>query len=277
MADIKAMTKGDLESVYEIVDSQNWGYFDEDIIRMIDFDPNGNFVLYVENKPIGVLFSSTYTEYAFIGPVIVNPEYRGQKLGKALMDHAIDYLEGRGVTSMELDSVFPATTLYRRHGFKDKYVSYRYRGFIAVSSEVIPQFLKPDMIDDMVEFDKKMTGLNREKHLCKFVEDFPDSILITGKDRIQGYALVRPRKGDQFWIGPMVAEDDFSGKMLFHSVINNHVGKVLSLGVPETNRFMIDSVKTRGFIHTIPALRMFRGKRLEYEQNVYAIIAPEKG
>jgi len=277
MADIKTMTKDDLESVYKIVDSQHWGYFEYDITRMIDFDPRGNFIVYADNKPIGVLFSSIHADFAFIGPVIVDPDYRGHKLGKALMDHAIEYLEKRGVTSMELDSVFPAATLYRRHGFMDKYVSYRYRGFIAVSSEVIPEFLKPDQVDEMIEFDKKLTGLNREKHLRKLAADFPDSILITRKDKLQGYALVRPRKGDQFWIGPMVAEDDFTGKMLFHSVINNHVGKVLSLGVPETNRFMIDSVKTRGFIHTIPALRMFRGKRLEYEQNVYSIMAPEKG
>ncbi|MBD3218560.1 MAG: GNAT family N-acetyltransferase, partial [candidate division Zixibacteria bacterium] len=74
-----------------------------------------------------MLFTSRYEDYAFMGPVIVKEEFRGDGIGEKLMALGMDHLKSRGVNSIELDAVFLAMSLYRRLGFKDKHFSYRFR------------------------------------------------------------------------------------------------------------------------------------------------------
>lgn len=276
MTEIRLMMINDLKQVYEIVDSMHWGYFDSDIKRMIDSDPQGNFVAVDEGRIIGVNFSSQAQDFAFIGPVIVGEDFRGKKIGEDLMVAALDHLKSANVATIELDAVFPAAPLYRRLGFKDKYFSYRLRKVINWPVQPIKKFEK-SMTAELLSFDQKMTGLERSNYLEKFCAEFPDSIYVIKKDKLQAYGLVRPRVEDTFWLGPLIAEDDEIALTLFDKICGVYSGKTLALGVLENNRRFIRHLRAQDFIHTIPALRMYLGERLRYDSNMYAILAPEKG
>jgi len=276
MAEIRVMSLHDLESVFRIVDSMHWGYFDYDIKRMINFDPEGNFVAVDQDRIIGVNFSSHASDFGFIGPVIVLEEFRGKKIGEDLMTSAIDHLKHMHVTTIELDSVFPAAPLYRRLGFIDKYFSYRLRKVLNWPIQPIQKFDK-SMTDELLAFNYKMTGLDRSNHLRKFCEEFPDSIYVIKNDKLQAYGLVRPRTENMFWLGPLVAEVDDIALILFDKICGLYSGQTLALGVPENKRRLIHHLRAQNFIHTIPALRMYLGERLRYESNMYAILSPEKG
>jgi len=65
------------------------------------------------------------TEYAFISDLVVLSAYRGQGLGRALLERAEAYARQQGAAKIEL-LVLPnnhsALNLYRRHGFRDYHI-----------------------------------------------------------------------------------------------------------------------------------------------------------
>jgi len=276
MLEIRLMSKDDTGFAIKHTDQLGWGYYNRDFERMIEFDPHGMFVAVQDEKPAGFVATSRYDDYAFIGPVIVEQKYRGVKIGEKLMIKAMDYLTDIGVVSIELDSVWPAASLYRRLGFQDKYFSYRVRKQVKSSGD-IPDTFSSGMITDLLDFDKKMTGLYRARQLQQLSEEYPDSIFIFKDTQLRGYALVRERKGDMFWIGPMLANNYEIAEKLFKQILSRYTGSTVAMGIPETNRAFIRLIRNYGFSHTVPALRMYYGAYRNYEENVYAIIAPEKG
>lgn len=276
MIDIRIMTKKDIAFAVSMTDMECWGYLASDFKRLIFLESRGCFVAWQEDTPVGIVTTSSYGSYAFIGTLIVDKPYRGTKVGEALMIHSIDYLGKKGVTTIELDGVFEAVSLYRRLGFKDKYFSYRLSKILE-GGEGDAQRFEPSMLDELITFDREMTGLARERHLTRFAEDFADSIYIHKNDVIHAYAVVRPSGENRIAIGPMVADSAESGERLLLSILNKYNGYRIGLGVLESNRRFIDFLRRRKFQHTVPSLRMYLGRLLNYEENVYCIISPEKG
>jgi hypothetical protein len=225
---------------------------------------------------VGVLFTSFYEDYAFMGPVIVLEEYRGKKIGENLMIAGMEHLKSKGVKTIELDSVFPAAPLYRRLGFRDRFISFRFKRE-SMGGEAIPQKFDLSMTDEILEFDHIMTGLNRAKHLKRFCTEFPDSIYIIKEGGVRAYAIVRERKGGSLLVGPLVAENCIIAEKLFLSIMYDNPEKTINIGVLEPQTEFIAFMRGLGFFHAIPALRMYYGELRNYDRNVYGIIAAEKG
>ena len=96
-------------------------------------------------------------------------------------------------------------------------------------------------------------------------------------DMIQAYAVVRPQTEDRAAIGPMVADKYESAEKLLLSLLKKYNGYRIGMGVPETNRRFIELLRRMNFQHSVPSLRMYQGRRLNYEEHICCIISPEKG
>jgi ribosomal protein S18 acetylase RimI-like enzyme len=276
MIDIRIMSEKDIAFAVSMTDIEKWGYLSSDFKRLISLEPKGCFVAWKEDTPVGIVTTSSYEDYGFIGTLIVDKLSRGAKIGGALMVECIDYLGRKGVTTIELDGVFEAVSLYRRLGFKDKYFSYRLSKIVE-SGKGDPQRFEPSMLDELVAFDRKMTGLARERHLVRFARDFSDSIYVNKPDAMRAYAVARPRGENSVAIGPMIADSPESGGKLLLSILARYKGYRLGLGVPEPNRRFVEFLRRLEFQHTVPSLRMYLGRRLNYEEHMCCIISPEKG
>src|ERR1700694_4643986 len=57
-------------------------------------------------------------ELAWIGMVLTDPAFRGRGLARNLMEHALDYLRGRGVGWVKLDATDMGHVLYERLGVR---------------------------------------------------------------------------------------------------------------------------------------------------------------
>ena len=55
--------------------------------------------------------------FAWIGMVLVDPEWRGKGIGTRLLEKAIEYLDGCGVPTMKLDATPQGQPLYEKLGF----------------------------------------------------------------------------------------------------------------------------------------------------------------
>jgi len=276
MLNITTMTQDDIAFAVKMTDIERWGYLPDDFKKLMLFEPMGCFVAYKDDHPVGMVTTTSYDKYAFIGSLIVARGTRKEGIGEKLMQTAIDYLEGKGVTTIELDGVFAAASLYRRLGFKDKYLSLRFSR--EVSKEYGELFSCPRELEgEIVDFDRKAIGLNRARLLSAYFNEDGYSIYAIRENEIKAYILIRKRAGGVFAIGPLVASDQMYAETLLLSVLKKYGPRKLLTGVPAINRGMISLLIENGFIYNMPSLRMYRGPRVDYEENVYCIFSAEKG
>ena len=173
--EIRKMTEADIPFAVGMTDIERWGYLPADFRRLISFEPDGCFVAWVNDRPVGMITSTSYNNYAFIGSLIVRQESRGEGIGEALMKKAVDHLTEKRIETIELDGVFAAVSLYRRLGFKDKYLSLR---FVRDAADEYGELYScsAEMADKIIAFDRKATGLNRNRMLKAYFGDDDYSI-----------------------------------------------------------------------------------------------------
>ena len=276
MLNISIMTDEDIPFAVKMTDIEQWGYLPDDFRRLMLFEPQGCFIARRSGVPIGMITTTSYDSYGFIGSLIVAGEHRGEGVGERLMNRAINYLEDKGVTTIELDGVFAAVSLYRRLGFKDKYLSLRFSR--EASNEYGELYKCPRELEkEIIEFDGMSTGINRTRLLSSYFSEDSNSIYVLREDVITAYALIRKRAGGVFAIGPLVASDQMHAESLLLAILKKYGSRNLTTGVPAPNHGIIESLLQNGFVYNHPSLRMFRGLRIDYEKNIFAIFSAEKG
>ena len=276
MLKISVMNVEDTAFAIEMTDLEKWGNVAADFHRLIHFDPDGCFVARKNGRRVGMITSTSYDDFAFLGSLIVRQEERGHGIGEALMKHAINHLQSKRIRTIELDGVFEAVPFYRRLGFKDKYLSLRFRKPSGSSGER-PQPCPIGMAHEIISFDKKMTGLKRDRMIKRFFDETSDTIFAIKGKSISAYAIVKPSAGTFCSIAPVVASKDRDAKILLESIVSGFGSVDLGIGVPAVNGQTVSFLTRNGFDYNQPSLRMYLGHRRDYEKHVYAIFSPEKG
>ena len=120
---------GDLEALTELQNTAfggNWGFCPnttQDVQARLNFktcDPEG--VLFISHGDRLAAYNWTFraATSGWIGMTGVHPDYRGKRLGKAVVLAGMDYLVSRGVRNIELESDeqnVQAVDIYRSTGF----------------------------------------------------------------------------------------------------------------------------------------------------------------
>lgn len=174
--------------------------------------------------PVGTALAVHFGRTGWIGNVAVRPEARRQGLGMWLTEACLDWLHGRGATSVRLLASEMGVPVYRRLGFVNEgnaYDKYRVaRGLLSPGrAGLLVEPLDPDpaSLDLLWEFDRTLTGEDRTPLLTPF----SDRIGImresggdaSGSRRLLGYGLRLPWGG-----GCVLARTREAGKELWHWV-----------------------------------------------------------
>jgi GNAT superfamily N-acetyltransferase len=278
MVTIKYMATTDIKFCKELTDREQWGYLEEDLARLIGYEPRGCFVAWGKKEPVGIITTTSFNAYAFLGSLIVRHDARRKGIGRKLMQQAIQYLIQKGVTTIELDGVFPAVELYRNLGFRDKYLSLRFlRSTDEHLQEHKPSHSVETTVSEIISFDRLKTGLSRERVLKTLLTCRNHAVHTVVGNTLHAYAVVRPRASGVFMIGPFIAENQKAADTLMSEIIQVHAYKPLITGVPAIHSGAAELMLRHGFVYKQPSLRMYRGDRLSYEQHMYSILSPEKG
>lgn len=277
MIDITALTAKDIAFAVSMTDAENWGNTPEDFRRLISLEPQGCFIARENSIEIGIITSTSYGNFGFIGSLIVEESHRGQSVGELLMRRAMDYLQDKGVVTIELDGVFPALSLYRRLGFIDKYLSLRFKRLPDKNAN--PAKCKSSLfsVDDIALYDLAATGLPRQHVLGTYAAEFDRILFTAGKYKCKGFALVRSLAEETMTIGPLVADSDEVAENILGDILDRFGQRPLTIGVPAVIPEFARVLLRHGFIYTQPSVRMYRGPHRDYEKNVYAIFSAEKG
>lgn len=178
------------------------------------------------SQVVGTVLMTPYGEdAATINMVIVDEGWRGQGLGRRLMDEAMALADGR---PLRLVATIDGLPLYEKLGFHEIGTVLQYQGEASPMSVVTVEGVAPASTDDraaIAALDRQAFGADRTLLLQRFAEIGAFSLLRRNGATV-GFAGLRDFGRGQV-IGPVVAPDADGAKALICPIIAANAGRFL--------------------------------------------------
>lgn len=278
---VRTLHERDIDVAIALTNLEEWGYTRADFERLLALSPEGCFAVEDDGRVIGLLTTTSYGGLAFLGAVIVHPEYRGRGIGKLLMDAALEHLAGTGVETVRLNAYLNVIPFYERLGFRREYEVVRWRGpATSPQSENVHRARRREL-RSVIAFDAPYFGADRGILLTRLFEENPDTFLVAGRhDRVLGYII-----GNLFdhscEIGPWVVAPGHPDVApdLFRNLVALAQSREYAFSGPSLNPELATFVRGVGFQEVFRTLRMWWGKDLYPgdARGVWAAAGLEKG
>jgi GNAT superfamily N-acetyltransferase len=262
-----------------------WNQTPEDWQRLLAWEPGGCFVAERDGQVVGTVTTTVYgTRLGWVGMLLVDSAVRRQGVGRALLAHALDWLEKvRGARTSALDATPLGKTLYDGMGFADQFSLQRYEGTAppAAHAPAMSGLRLPGANDlpALAALDAAVFGADRSHVLQSLIEAHPSHCHLLERDgAVQGYVCARP--GARTWyVGPLVAANRAAAETLLRAALSLLAGQTVALDVPDGNEDAVPLVGQFGLQPQRPLIRMARGAPLPPMdiQRCYAIAGPEIG
>ncbi len=115
---IVRMGEQHLREVFSLIDRENWGWDYAEIQAIHRLDPGSSVVALDGRELVGLLTCIDYGGTAFIVHIIVRKGWRGKGVGVRMVHEALDDLDSRGVSTVELDANPEAADFYDQFSFR---------------------------------------------------------------------------------------------------------------------------------------------------------------
>jgi ribosomal protein S18 acetylase RimI-like enzyme len=129
MVTIRPLAHADVPAAQRLREQAGWNQADADWQRLLAWDREGCWAAEQDGRVVGTTATISYGQrIAWVGMVLVDVEHRRRGIGRALLMHALAYLERRGVRTIALDATPDGRPLYASLGFVDAFGLERWRG-----------------------------------------------------------------------------------------------------------------------------------------------------
>jgi GNAT superfamily N-acetyltransferase len=208
---------------------------------------------------VGVAAGAVFTGTGWVGGVAVVPGHRRAGLGGTLTEAIVEFLEGRGVTTVLLHATALGRPVYERLGFVPEAAYLTLTGPTRPPSPGDPSLRAGRQSDlkAVLALDLAATGEDRRRLLTAL---WPTGGLVAaGNGRLLGYHLASPwRPG-----GAVIATDPEAGLVLLDAV-RVAPGDEVGISVPAANTPAVQSLESAGFSERYRTVRMHRGPRVPW-------------
>ena len=275
---IRRMAADDLRLGLRLSRQAGWNQTMSDWQRFFSLGPEGCFVAELGGRLVGTTMTFASERVAWIAMVLVEKNARGKGIGTGLLKRALAYLDACKVGTVRLDATHLGRPIYEKLGFKPEYELVRFEGKAPSGGVVMSvKNVTPEILKNVIKFDKRMTGENRGKMLRSLFEEFPENmrVLMQGR-KLEGFITMRSGR-NAVQIGPCTAALN-AGPDLLTDALNRCARKVVLIDIPTDNVHAVKIAESNGLEIQRRFLRMYRGQRIT--SNVSAIWAssgPEKG
>lgn len=291
MIEIRRMTIDDVQLGLKLTRQAGWNQTESDWLRFMNLEPTGCFIAELNGSSVGTITTCLFGQVAWIAMLLVDAGVRGRGVGTAMLKHALNYLEGRKVKTVRLDATSAGQPIYEKLGFVPEYQLARFacrdlaspsgprREGMAPSGRTGPVVTEatPEIFAGIIEFDKRMTGTNREKMLSRLFEEFPEDVhALWHGDEIEGFIITRPG-ANAIQIGPCIATAD-AGSALLADALDRCAAEAVFIDIPLDNADAVRVAESGTLRIQRYFMRMYRGERVK--DNIKALWAgsgPEKG
>jgi GNAT superfamily N-acetyltransferase len=276
---LRNMTVADLACGMRLKAAAGWNQTECDWRRFLDLEPDGCFAAEADGLPVGTAAAFTFGSVAWIAMVLVDPAFRGRGIGGQLVQHALNYLDRRGVPTVQLDATALGQPVYEKLGFRGQYEVVRLEGTAPQAKPAAG--VAPAAAEDLAaifRLDRLSSGADRRRLLRRLYDEEPAAMHVfrQGK-RIVGYAT--SRCGSRaVQIGPAAARHPEAGVAVLHAAAGCRAGQPAFLDIAPQNRPAIAWAQSQGFTAQRSFLRMFRGScPADQPTAMWASSGPEKG
>lgn len=221
---IRQMRSADIPAAMRLKHAAGWNQTPADWRRLLRLEPEGCFVAETDGIVAGSTTAVRYgSEMAWLGMVLVLPEYRRQGIARALVRHALDWLDLRGTSTCGLDATSMGIQLYEQVGF--------------TSAEPIERWERPpegDLVSDGQASARCVGTLSTaqeriDREACSYdrsrlLRDLCADPAVTGVIGQEGFSFGRP--GSSAWfVGPCVAKNSGAAAALLRASLEEQQGQ----------------------------------------------------
>jgi len=248
---IRAAVAGDMEAVRAVVTRAGLSSGQPAALEYCRTGPGGRLVVACRHdRVIGVSYAVSFGPTGWIGNVAVDPDARGQGVGTAVSEAAMDWLRQAGVTTMLLTATEMGRPIYERLGFADDGVGY---GIWTRGQQLLPAAdreasVGPGRIADALRQDPEATGEDRGS----FLGTFTARVRTPARPAGAGYRIALP-----WGRGPVIASGPDAARALVIDMLRAGVDQ--SLSFPESNTAATELAAALGFRLTRRCTRMRLG------------------
>ena len=252
---VRKMAVADLALAIELSLSEGWNQTSNDWARVLNYEPDGCFVAEIDGALAGTVTTTRYgDQLAWIGMMLVRPNFRRRGVGIALMERALGFLKDHSVKCVKLDATPLGEPLYARLGFQREWSFHRWER----PSKDSPILSAPDIEFSLTEpihqIDQVAFGVDRSDWLSLLASESSTS------SEGDSFAMIRDGRR-AVYLGPVVATSPASARRLIDTLTARCDGPVF-WDVPGTNTAAIEIAKSLDFRPVRDLTRMWLGDEL---------------
>jgi GNAT superfamily N-acetyltransferase len=279
------MTKHDIPEGIRLKELAGWNQTAADWNHFLDADRQGCFVAEADGQICGTAATISFeNKFAWIGMVLVDPEYRSRGIGTKLLERAIEYLGHQKMPTMKLDATPQGKPLYEKLGFVTEYGIERWvlkrpppAGLGTANPNRVT--LSTAQLESILGKDQAVFGADRGFLLRLLQEDAPEfGMGVWDGGKLNGYTFGR-RGSFADHLGPWMAEDSCVARQLLEEFLVRSSRENLIVDCLTSNPAALQLLRTAGFSYARALTRMHRGSN-DYPGNpgaLCAILGPEFG
>lgn len=243
-----------VDSFLSSAKEEGWITGERELAFLIRSYPDGCLVVFDAGQPTAFITAIRYADSAWIGNLLVLPEYRKRGIGRSLLEKVLASLDCSGCETVWLTASAAGAHLYRTLGFVPLDRVQRWKGFGSAAT----CGAKPASTAAAAIIDHLGWGDNRRA----IFEALPvDCRCFSAQD---GF-LVLSASADGQQVGPWGALTKKAAAHLLEAAIGGEgpTGEIF-LDVPVKNRVSAKLLSSRGFSVSGSTLLMYRGRVPEY-------------
>jgi GNAT superfamily N-acetyltransferase len=282
--EMRLLKPSDLEFAESLRQIAGWNQTYEDWQAFLGYDPNGCFMAEWLGMRAGTATTTCYgTALAWVGMVLVHPQYRGRGIGRALLKHCLEHLSERRIRCVKLDATPFGKPLYQQLGFEHEWSLDRWETTsldLPEDSGSLP--IKPvnhAEMEALADFDAKGFGVPRKGILARLASRSARSFTyFSASGQIEGYGFLREGALASY-LGPVVADSRDIARALILRLLAHRTRQKVYWDIPNPNSAAVSLAKEFRFTQQRALFRMFRGTNENPgdPQRQFAIADPATG
>jgi GNAT superfamily N-acetyltransferase len=262
---LRRLCAADLPAVDKLRADLGWNQTILDWQRLLALSPEGSFVAEQDARIVGTCTTVTYgNALAWIGMMMVHPASRGQGIGKALLQRAVDQLRRHGVRCIKLDATPMGKPLYAGIGFVSEWTLTRWEHQGSpLGVEPAPDSIHPPEEKDwpaILALDTQVCGVYRGSLLHSLAADSQGVLICERGGSILGFGMLR-RGARADYFGPMVVHPGI-GEQLARCLLSGHDDRPVFWDIPDLNEPASDLARRLGFTFLRSLTRMYLDSNL---------------
>ncbi len=267
---IRSFTERDIPPALALCRVSGWNQLPEDWIRFVDHQPDGCFAADIDGKLVGTVTTIRYeTKLAWIGMMLVDPNYRRRGIATALMNRALQYLQSLQIKCIKLDATPEGQLVYQRLGFQAEWEFHRWE-FLREVQDVHPDEASDFDADHFGRLDLEAFGAARQRWLQRMAAE---SICCV---QANGFGMIRPGHLAAY-LGPIIADDPHAALNIIESLVSQVSGTIF-WDIPGPNKKAVELAMRLGFQPVRDLTRMWMGELLSPNIELqYAFCDPSTG